>query len=95
MTRGISRGKISLQGHRTLYRMLIGILSERLDPGSRNNQGTRGGMSDADENVTAPTYCSSLHQCRTESLTPDPSRDTVEEQGSGGNAVQGGKPADG
>ena len=36
-----------------------------------------------------------LHQCLTVFLTSDPSRGTVEEQGSGGDVVLGGKPADG
>jgi len=92
--RGILRGKISLQKHRTLYRTLTGILAEHLDPESRNNRGT-GHLDDTGGNVPAPTYCFSLHQCCTESLTPDPSRGTVGEQGSGRDAVLDGKPADG
>ena len=75
--------------------MLIGILAEHLDLGSRNRRGT-GDTGDTDENVTAaPMYCCLLHQCLTGSLMPDPSRGTVEEQGSGGYTVLDGKPADG
>ena len=92
--RGILRGKILLQEHRTLYRTLIGILAEHLDPESRNNRGT-GHLDDTGGNVTAaPTYCFSLHRCRTESLTPDPSRGIVGEQGSREDTVLDGKPAD-
>jgi len=93
--RGILREKISLQEHRTLYRTLIGTLAEHLDPESRNNRGT-GHLGDTGGNVTAPaTYCFPLHQCRTESLMDDPSQGTVGEQGSEGDAVLDGKPADG
>jgi len=95
MKHGISQGNISLREHRTLYRMLIGILTEHLDLGSRSRRGP-GGMGDTGENATAaPMYCCYLHQCRTGFLTSDPSRGTVEEQGNGEDAALGGKPTDG
>ena len=54
---GISQGMISLREHRTLYRMLIGIITEHLDLGSRSRRGS-GDMGDTGENATAaPTYC--------------------------------------
>ena len=92
---GISQGKISLREHRTLYRMLIGILTEHLDLGSRSRRGS-GDMGDTGENIAAaPMYRCYLHQCRTGFLTSNPSPGTVEEQGSGGDAALGGKPTDG
>ena len=93
MEQGISQGKASLQEHRMLYHALVEFLAEHLDPGSRKHRAI-GDMGDTGENATVtPTYCYPLHNYRTVSLTSDLSCGTVGEQGIGGDAVLGGKPA--
>jgi len=75
---------------------LTGVLAEHehLGLGSRNLRDT-GDLGDIGEKTVAtPTYCHSLHQRRTGSLTSDPSWGTVGEQRSGGDAVLGGELAD-
>jgi len=92
--RGILRENVSFQEHRTLHHTLIGVLAGHLGLGSRKLREV-GDLDDTGEKtVGTPTYCHSLHQRRTGSLTFGPSSGTVGEQRSKGDVVLGRELAD-